>query len=635
MLQTIRDRTQGWLAGSIVSVLILMFALWGISAYFTGGGANGVVAKVNGVAISKERFALSYEQARRQLQSQQGPSSPLSSKQETGLKDRVLNELISTEVLKQASLDRHFHITPAQIDGYLQSIPEFQDNGRFSLTKFQEVMATSLYTASDLLDLIKTTLLIAQPKLGIILSSVAFPDETRYTIALVNQERNLNYLSLSQASLGNQKMPPITPDQIEGYYKAHQDEFKTPEQVSINYIELSLKNVIAASKPTAEAVKAYYTENINNYSKPGQWKLDFILIPVPDKSNTQQADEALKKANDLLGKLRQGGNFNQYARQYSSPSLQSELGDWVSMNQLPNALQKPVLALTRAKPLSNVIPVDQGYLILKLLDLREAQVQPFEQVKDKVTETLARQQAEEKMAAMREQLADLTYEHPDSLQPAAKALDLTQQSTLFFTLEKGGQDISANKKIRDAAFSSDVLHSQNNSDVIQLNPETMVVLRMKAHLPQALLPLATVSSQIKSRLEAENAKAMVEKLAQEILQKLQAGTSEEQVASQYHVTWTQAGYLGRYSDKVASAILEKAFQLPRLPDNRSTNAGLVKLPSGYAVLVLHGVRDGVIKDQKQSALFAEQIQNSEGLLEYELYKQSVIAKAKVSIESQV
>src|SRR5271154_1394518 len=131
MLQSIRDHTQGWLAGTIISILILMFAMWGISSYFTGGGASGVIAKVNGVTITKERFALSYEQARRQLQSQLGSSSPLSIKQEAGLKERVLKEMISTEALKQASQNEHFHISPMQIDNYLESIPEFQDNGRF------------------------------------------------------------------------------------------------------------------------------------------------------------------------------------------------------------------------------------------------------------------------------------------------------------------------------------------------------------------------------------------------------------------------------------------------------------------------------------------------------------------------
>lgn len=635
MLQTIRDHTQGWLAGTIVSVLILMFALWGISAYFTGSTAGAVVAKVNGVAITKEHFALSYEQARRQLQSQLGSNSPLTAKQEVGLKDRVLKELISTEALKQASLANHYHISSLQIDSYLQSIPEFQDNGQFSLKKFQDVMASSLYSASDLLDLIKTTLLIAQPKLGVILTSVAFPDETQYTIALVNQERSFNYLNLSAASLVNQKPVTVTQDQIAAYYKTHQDEFKTPEQVSIDYVELSLKNVIASLHPSPEMLKNYYNENINNFTQPGQWKLQFVLVPVADKTNKQQVTDAENKAKDLLQKIHQGQAFEKFAQQFTDASLQSDLSGWVSVNQLPAALQKPVLALSKANPISGLIVTDLGFMILKMTDIQETQVQPFAQVKDKVMETMTRQQGEEKLAAIRDQLADLTYEHPDSLQPAATALDLTVKSSVMFTLDKGGQDISANKKVRDAAFGGDVLSSRNNSDVIQINPETFIVLRIKSHLPPALLPLNAVSKQIQDRLQAEQTQALIAQMANEIYQKLQQGAQESQIAQNYKLNWAPVGFIGRYSNKVASAVLDKAFQLPRPQDKNGNGFGIVQLPNGYAVIALHAVRDAVIKDQKQYALFAEQIQNSEGLLEYELYRQSIMQKAKVVIENQV
>ncbi|HSW70919.1 MAG TPA: SurA N-terminal domain-containing protein [Gammaproteobacteria bacterium] len=634
MLQTIRDHTQGWLAGTIISVLILMFALWGISAYFTGGSATTIVATVNGVAISKEHFRLSYEQARRQLQNQLGSSSPLTTKQELDLKAQVVQDLIATEALKQASLASNFYISSLQVDNYLQSIPQFQDKGHFSLAKFQEMMAASSYTASELLDLIKTTLLIAQPKLGLVLSSLAFPSETKNTIALVNQERNFNYLKLAATALGNQQLPPITPEQISSYYQAHENEFKTPAQVSVDYLELSLKELSAASSPSQEAIKNYYNENLSNYTQAGQWKLSFVLIPVTDQATQQERAAAETKAKDVLQKIQQGDSFEKFASQYSNPSLQSELAGWQSLQQLPSVLQKPVLALTKANPLSAPIEVPEGYLLLKMTAQQEPQVQTFDQVKAKIADMLAHQQGEEKLAALREQLADLSYEHPDSLQFAAKTLALPIKSSSLFTLDKGGQDISASKKVREAAFSNEVLVSQNNSDVIQVNPETMIVLRIKSQVPQAFIPLASVSAQIQTRLQTDQAKALTAKLANEILQKLQGGAQEAQLAQQYQLLWNQVGWIGRYSNKLSSAILEKAFQLPHPPKNGSSY-GLVQLPEGYAVIALHELREGVVKDQKQSALFAEQIQNSEGLLEYELYKQSIIQKSKVKLEGSI
>src|SRR6188508_3212173 len=100
MLQTIREHTQGWIAGSIISLIILSFALWGVHSYFTGPASNTNVAKVNGTEISKDQLSFAYERLKRQAQNQQ-TSSP-TSKDQTLLKQRALQTLVDVEVLKQA-----------------------------------------------------------------------------------------------------------------------------------------------------------------------------------------------------------------------------------------------------------------------------------------------------------------------------------------------------------------------------------------------------------------------------------------------------------------------------------------------------------------------------------------------------
>src|SRR3990167_10957438 len=152
MLQSIRDHTQGWIAGIIISLLILSFALWGIHSYLGNDGGSSLVAKVNGIEITKNQLAVAYERLQRQLQMQ----GALSEQAETNLKERALKMLINIQVLKQASLNADYRITSEQIDSFLQSMPEFQVNGEFSLARFQQALAATLFTASDFVDLIKT-----------------------------------------------------------------------------------------------------------------------------------------------------------------------------------------------------------------------------------------------------------------------------------------------------------------------------------------------------------------------------------------------------------------------------------------------------------------------------------------------
>ena len=54
-LQKIRDRAQGWFAYTIIGLLIVPFAVWGINYYFEGGGPMDA-AIVGDNAISVQEF---------------------------------------------------------------------------------------------------------------------------------------------------------------------------------------------------------------------------------------------------------------------------------------------------------------------------------------------------------------------------------------------------------------------------------------------------------------------------------------------------------------------------------------------------------------------------------------------------
>lgn len=531
MLQTIREKTQGWIAGTIISIIILSFALWGVHSYFAGNGGNPDAASVNGVDISKEQLASAFERLRRQSQVQ--TATPLNPKDEIILKERALKSLIDIEILKQASLKQGFLISDQQVDDYLQNMSDFQVDGQFSIDRFQEVLSTAMLSTSEFLDIIKTSLQIDQPRLGIAMTAFSLPEESEYTASLVNQVRDINALNLSMTSFLNQPIA-ISPEAIAAYYHDHQNEYKTPEQVSVTYVELSLSDLYSRFHPTDTVLKAFYNENISAYTQ------------------------------------------------------------------------------------SSATP--------KIL--------PFESVKAKVREAYVRQQAEEKFAQLRDQLADLAYEHPDSLEAVSTQLNLPVKTSGLFaqsSQEKPSADnIAAYKKVRDAAFSNDVMNLQTNSDVIELNPETVVVIRVKSHVPSALLPLKDVSKQITDKLKVKAADVMALKFATDLTANLRAGVDINKLLETHHLQWTRYGVVGRYAKNVDSAILENAFQLA-MPKNGKQSYGITRIPNGYAIVAVNNVKSGSSLSAKEEAVFNEQVQNSMGYLEYNLYREAQIKQAKVKI----
>jgi hypothetical protein len=541
MLQTIRDHTQGWLAAIVISALVLMVALWGISSYFSGSSNNSVVATVNGMEITKEQFTVAYEQARRQLQVRLGVNFPIPAAQDMLIKDQVLHSLINTQVFKQAALAMNYHIAPSQVDNYLEKIPDFQDKGQFSLAKFQEVMASSWYSANDLLDLIETNLLIAQPKLGVMISAFGLNNEVRQMIDLLAQERDTSYLLLDNSVIVALPMPELKTAQIMAYYQANQSEFKTPEKVSIEYLKISLRDIMATIHPSAELIKNYYNENINN----------FVTVAIVKNKKTTK-------------------------------------------------------------------------------------VQTLVQVAAKVRSMLIRQKAEEIMASLRDKLAELTYEQPYSLQQAAQSLALPINSSAFFTKDKGNQGITLLPKVREAAFSHDVLALHNNSDVLAINPETIIVLRVKEHLHSSLLPAAAVTEQIKMHLRTTIRQQQLTAYANNIYSLLHdKNVAESAIAEKYRLSWRKLGYVGRYAKQANSAVLDCAFQLPNPVLHKGrTSYGITALAKGgYAIVAVHDARSGISANNKQDEAFKWRLENNNSMVEYTLYKQALVQKAQIKIKN--
>ena len=536
MLMSIRDHTHGWIATVIVSLLILSFALWGIHSYLVGGSATPYVAKVNGVEISKMQWATAYERMQRQMQMQMQSNleSPLSATK--ALKERVLQELIYNEVLKQASLQQNYRVFSSQVDNFLESMPQFQIKGQFSLARFQQAMSLTLYSTVDFVELLKTTLLIDQPRLGTIFTSFSLPNEVAEAVALVNQERDIQYTVLPLQLFLNQPMT-IPPNKILAYYQQHAEEYKMPGQVSVDYLELTVADLEKTSHYTTQELKNFYNENSSSFA-----------LPAKDKT-------------------------------------------------------------------------------------KNPEIQPFDKVKEKVVTAFIHQKAEEQFANAREKLANLTYEHPDSLQPAAQELGLPIKTSESFIKDKPGKGIAASNKLREVAFSNDVLNLQNNSDVIQISPDVAVVIRVKLHTPPRLLTLDKVQKQIIAKLQAVEMNNKLQQLAIEIQQKLQTTMSPGPIMQQYHLSWNLAGVTGRHSTKIDSAILNAAFSLPKPADDQKNSYAITKVPTGYAIIGVKAVKEGTLKNKDEYRVFAEQIQNTQGLLEYELYKNSLIQQAKVIVQT--
>ena len=192
-------------------------------------------------------------------------------------------------------------------------------------------------------------------------------------------------------------------------------------------------------------------------------------------------------------------------------------------------------------------------------------------------------------------MATLAYENDDTLLPVAEALGLEIKHTELFT-RLTGQGIANDKKVRDAAFNKAVLKDGRNSDVIELEQNHILVLRIDEHVPSKPKSLNEVRQQIETGLKSEKAAELARKAAETTMAELKDGKTAMQLSFKYSQQ-ADLGEIKRDDKKSDQRIVQAVFKLPK-PDNRP-EYDLVDLGNGSAVLVLEKVIEGTSPGKKE------------------------------------
>lgn len=638
MLQNLREHAQGWIAGIIIGILCLAFALLGIQYYLGGDGAGSTMAKVNGVKINYQQFDRAYQRYRQQQMQQFGAAAAsLSQTEQNVIKLSILQQMVQRVLLANSAKNSGYRIDPSQIDSLLLQIPTFQRNGQFSANLFQNILNNLLYTQEEFMEDLRQNMLITQVQTAYSNSAFALGNEVNTLAALKEQKRNFDYMIIPTAKFLNKQA--ISNDAIQQYYQSHQGEFSIPEQVSIQYVVLSAKQIAEKLTASDQDLQKFYLNNLSSFTIPEQWQVAHILLPLAENVNSKAAQAVKEQADKIYQQINSGANFNQIAQQYSAnktiSAKKADLG-WVNKSQLPPILQQ-VAASLQPGQVSAPFRTEQGFEIVKLLAVKKAKVRPFDQVKSQLKKQYLDQKVSQIFSDKSDKLTNLSYTNPDTLKVVSETLGLPIQTSAYFTHQGTSQGITANPKIINAAFSNSVLQG-NNSDPISLDNGTLVVLRVAQHKPASVLPLAKVIATIKQRLSLELSHKQAEQMGMDIVKEMQKNHTPAQVAKQYNLNWHSLMGANRQEAGVNADILRKVFNMPAPANKSSISIDGTKLTNGdYAVIVLKAVINADISKipTQEKKVIKGELANAYGELDYSLYVTSKFKSAKIKVEDNL
>ncbi len=604
MMQTIRDRAQGIVIWIIVGLIIVTFATFGLESYLSGTSSVNA-ANVNGTAISESAFLHAYQQEQTRLQSKLGKNYRPDMINAPALKRQVLEQMIQRTLLLQLIKDAGFRVAPQVVGEQIRVMSAFQNNGKFSKRRYVQVLRNQGMNEQNFEQDMTNDIMIRDLINGVSQSAFVTKPELATYEGLLRQQRDVGILSIPEA--GFLASAKVNAADIKAYYDKHRKDFVTPEQVSVRYIKLSQAAIANRIKVSDAALHQYYTDHIKQFvTHPEERRASHILIKV-DKQTTAAA--ALKEIEKLRKKIAAGASFYAMARKYSQDTFSAKKGGdlgYLTRGVMPPTFDKKLFQLKKGQ-ISKPVLTRFGYHLIQLEAIKPAEISSFDQVKGRIRHDVQLQKASMQFYKEADQLTNLSYEYPDSLDFVAKQLGLKEKKTALFGRQGARKGLAANPKVVAAAFSDEVLNQGLNSDALEVGPNTYVVVRLANHKRARPQPLAVVSGEIEVQLRQQWARHAARVAADKALQAMERGKSPKQIAAIYKgARWLQIGFIGRSpgldgknAKPIGGVLREMAFRMPKPVMQKRADAAAVpsrkavSLPDGSAaVLVVSGVQEG-------------------------------------------
>ncbi|GLS04251.1 peptidylprolyl isomerase [Chitiniphilus shinanonensis] len=576
----------------------------GVSGYSAMSGADHALVKVDGKSITE----YDVQQATN--------GQPISNE----MRPMVIEQLVQQRLVLAAADKLGLNPSKPQLQQAISQIDAFHENGKFSPTRYQEMLAAQQMSPAMFEQRVRDSI-AARTLLGAYSVTNIVPQTTLARMAkLVGERREVQATVLAPSAFVGQVS--VSADEIKKYYDSHASEFKAPEMVRVEYVMLSRQQIAAKLAVSDEEIQKYF--DAHRAELLGEQRdVAHILFEVPKGAKPDVKAKVRAEAEKVLAELKANpGRFAELAKQYSkdpgSAANGGELGVFGADASLVAPFKEAMFKLPKGQ-LSDLVESEFGFHIIRVNDIQAKST--FEQVKPQVVAKLQGDKAESQYRTQAQAFGELVYQKGDSLKPAADEFKLPIQQSGWIT-RQGAQDPQLNNpKLAEAVFSDDVLKGKHNSEAIEVAPDTLVSARILEHKAAQQTPLDTVRGDIEQRLKLEKAAKLAAEAGAKQLAALQAGQDAQ-------LTWQPSRQVGRLGEReLNSATLAAVFSAPA--DKLPAYVGQEVPGAGYVIFkVVSAIPAPPLSDEMAQRM-RDEVARTYGQVEVSKYISDLKAAFKV------
>lgn len=608
----------------VLALIILPFAFWGVDSYNQSGNTTETVATVNGTKITQQEFENTLRQQQDRLRQMLGANFDPAMLDNPEMRHAVVDNLVVQRLLIERAKAASLAVSDEQMAQVIQSIEAFRDNGKFDKKRYEAALANQNMSPLMFEARLRGELLGQQMRDAYMQNGFASNSMAANVIRLMEQQRVVSTSPISWQPFKVQAKVDDTA--LKEYYEQNQKEFQVQEQARVEYVKLSVDDLLARAEVQTGDARKYYDEHQSDFGTAEERHAAHILIAVAVAAPQAEQDAAKAKAEELLQQARKNpGGFAELATQNSqdpgSAANGGSLG-FFGRGMMVKPFEDAAFALKQGE-ISGLVKSDFGYHIIKLLEVKPGKLLPFDEVREGIIDKLRQQKATDLFAELAEKFSNTVYEQSDTLKPAAELTGVKiEQSGWLIKGVSAGEPWMA--KMLQAVFTDEVVKDKRNTAAIEVAPNTLVAARIMEYKPAAVRVLDEVKDTVRQKLLRQQAMELAAKQGKTLLDQLQRG-------DKLALNWTAARTISRAQQgSLDKELMRKIFQVDAaatLPQY----VGAETPQNGYLLVRIEAVKEGNNPDDAKRIGYAQRLRQLTG---EEMFK-AYLADAKQQADIKV
>lgn len=613
MLDFMRKHAGTWMIKVLLFAIVVVFIFWGVGSWTSE--QQGVVATVNGEAISLEAYRQSYNQLLDQVRQNFGANLNDELLKSLNLQTRALDQLIDRALLKQAAARMKLEVNDDELAQSVRRIPAFQSNGAFDRRRYQQVLSLNRMTP-ETFEVSQRENLLATKLMKVITGSSKVSDtEAEEWYKWDNARVKIDFVCVDADRYKN-----VSPskEEIAQFFERKKESYRTEPEVQVRYVHINPDTFAPTIALTEQELRDYYDANLERFVIPKTVEARHILIRLPADAAPEPVEKAQEKIQNILKMAREGKDFAELAKQYSEDEGSKAQGG--ALGAFPKeAMIQPFADVAFALPpgqISDPVRTRFGLHLIKVEKVNDGRTRSFEEAKADIQSQLTRERARTKAYDEADAVYDAASTGND-LAAAAASRKLDVKTTDFFNRGGAVKGIAQPEKFVQTAFQ---LAPGEVSEIQELS-DGYYLLQVAETRPARIPELSAVESAVTKDLIKEKQKEMARKDAEALLAEVKNGVSLEQAAKKSGLARRTSDFIKR-SDPVGDIGNEPEFSRVAfdLSERQPLAADPVQTAKGYCVLRFVEQKEPAMEGfEKERAQIKERLLQQKQLKAWEVW----------------